>query len=73
MKANPNQLYLLLSTNQNKSADINRNAIHNSSSEKLLGIPIETSLKFDIHVNNLCKKASQKLNYVSHGCRQKTV
>ena len=30
--------------------------------EKLLGITIDTNLKFAIYVNNLCKKASQKLN-----------
>ena len=62
MKTNPGRHHLLLSINQNKLANINSNAIHKNSSEKLLGITIDTNLKFDIHVNNLCKKASQKLN-----------
>ena len=62
MKAKPNKCYLLLSINQDKLADINCNAIHNTSYEKLLGITIDTNLKFAIYVNNLCKKASQKLN-----------
>ena len=62
MTANPDKCHLLLSTNQNKFTNINSNAIFNSSSEKLLGITIDTNLKFEIHVNNLCKKASQKLN-----------
>ena len=58
-------LWVSFSTSQNKLANINSNAIHNSSSEKLLGITIDTNLKFDIHVNNLCKKASQKLNVLT--------
>ena len=62
MKANPGKCHLLLSTIQNKCTNINNNAILSSSSEKLLRITIDTNLKFDIHVNNLCKKASQKLS-----------
>ena len=45
----------------NQLANTINNAINNSSSEKLLGITIDTNLKFDIHVNYLCKKVSQKL------------
>ena len=40
MKANPNKCHLLLSTNQNKLVNLNSNANHKSSSEKLLGITI---------------------------------
>ena len=57
IKANPDKCQLLLSTNQNKSANI-----QNSLSEELLGIFIGTNLKFDVYVNNICKKISQKLN-----------
>ena len=45
MKANPDKCHLLLSTNQNKLTNINSNANYNSSSKKLLGITIETSLR----------------------------
>ena len=62
MKANPDKCHLLFSTNQNKLGNINSSAIHNSSSEKLLGITIDINFKCDIHVNNRCKKTSQKLN-----------
>ena len=31
-------------------------------SVKLLGITIDDNLKFDMHVENICKKASQQLN-----------
>ena len=61
-KVNPDKCNLLLSLNQNKLANINDNATHNSYSEKLLEITIDRNLEFDIHVNNLCQKASQKLN-----------
>ena len=57
IKANPDKCQLLLSTNQNKLANI-----QNSLSEELLGISIGTNLKFDVYVNNICKKISQKLN-----------
>ena len=57
VKANPDKCQLLLSTNQNKLANI-----QNSLSEELLGISIGTNLKFDVYVNNICKKISQKLN-----------
>ena len=43
-------------------ACINHIQIENNISEKLLGVTIDSDLKFDIHVNNLCKKATQKLN-----------
>ena len=72
IKANPDKCQLLLSTNQNKLANI-----QNSLSEELLGISIGTNLKFDVYVNNICKKISQKLNALtriaSHECRQKRV
>ena len=40
MKANPNKCHLFLSINQNKWANINSNASHNSSSNKLLEPPL---------------------------------
>ena len=57
IKANPDKYQLLLSTNQNKLANI-----QNSLSEELLGVSIGTNFKFDVYVNNICKKISQKLN-----------
>ena len=32
---------------------------------KLLGMTIDNSLKFDIHINNICTKANQKLSVLS--------
>lgn len=62
MKTNLGKCHLLLNTNQNKLVNGNSNAIHNSSSDELLGITTGTYLNFDIDVNNLCKKTFQKLN-----------
>ena len=60
--ANANKCHLLLSKNIKHVACINHIQIENNTSEKLLGVTIDSELKFDIHVNNLCKKATQKLN-----------
>ena len=62
MKANADKCHLLLSENTKHVACINHIQIENKTSEKLLGVTIDSDLKFDIHVNNLCKKATQKLN-----------
>ena len=37
-----------------------------SSKTEVLGITIDHELKFDDHVNHLCKKASVKLNTLAH-------
>ena len=62
MKANPNKSHLLLSTNEKTSAKINDILIENSFSEKLLGVTIDSDLKFNSHLENICTKVSQKLH-----------
>ena len=42
--------------------NIRNEVILNENSIKLLGITIDNELKFNEHVSNLCKKASQKLH-----------
>ena len=42
--------------------NIDEIAISNSKCEKLLGVHIDSKLKFEPHVRSLCKKNSQKLN-----------
>ena len=58
MKANADKCHLLLSENTKPVACINHIQIKNSISEKLLGLTIDSNLKFDIHVKNLCKMAT---------------
>ena len=54
----------LLVTKHNKDIFINveEEVIECSNSVKLLGVIIDNNLKFNEHVSNLCKKASQKLH-----------
>ena len=66
LKANPDKSHLLLNSKDNHlSVTIDDHEIFNSEHKKLLGITIDSELKFDEHVNSLCKKASQKLNALS--------
>jgi hypothetical protein len=62
MKANPDKCHLLLSKNENLSVDIAGADISNSSKVKLLGVTLDSSLKFDTHVNEICSKANRKLS-----------
>ena len=61
MKANSNKSHLLSSCNQ-PSTLMNGSSIETNTKEVLLGITIDKDLKFNDHVNSLCKNACQKLN-----------
>ena len=41
---------------------LNNSKITSSNEEKLLGIFLESKLKFESHIASLCKKAGQKIN-----------
>ena len=62
MKANSDKSHLLLSFNESSTLVIHDSFIETNTKEVLLGITIDKDLKFNDHVNNLCKKACQKLN-----------
>ena len=62
MKANSDNCHILLSCSEPSAALIDGSSIESNTKEILLGITIDRDLKFDEHVNNLCKKACQKLN-----------
>ena len=62
MKANSDKSNLIMSCAEATTAMIDDLPIDSSRTEVLLGIAIDHELKFDSHVNNLCKKASLKLN-----------
>ena len=70
MKANPSKSHLLLSTKEKKYANIDNTHIENSCFEKLLGIVIDSDLKFDAHLKNICTKVSHKLNALSRSKRK---
>ena len=62
MKANTDKSHLLLSGNSNLTANIDGNVIESEGNQVLLGITVNSNLSFNKHINNLCKKASAKLN-----------
>ena len=62
MKANSDESLILLSCSEPSAAPIDGSSIESHTKEILPGITIDRDLKFDEHVNNLCKKACQKLD-----------
>ena len=65
LKANPNKSHVVLSDNKERIICILSDNIANTNSEKLLGVTIDSELKFDIHVKSLCRKSSLKLQALS--------
>ena len=65
MKANPDKCHFICSSSVKTSIMIENKQIRNSSCEKLLGVFFDSKLTFQSHIDNICKKASQKLNAIS--------
>ena len=65
MKANPNKCHFICSSSEKTSIMIEKKQIRNSSCEKLLGVYFDSKVTFQSHIDNICKKASQKLNAIS--------
>ena len=63
MKLNEEKCYFLISCNKIEHlwAKIGDAMIWESSKENILGVTIDTDLKFDEHVSNLCLRAGRKL------------
>ena len=71
MKTNSGKSHILFSGNDNVSATIDNHTIISENKNELLGIILDSKLSFEDHINNLCKKGSQKLNvYVLKKGRQ---
>ena len=62
MKVNTDKSHLLLSGNVSLTSNIDNKLIESENEQVLLGVTIDPNLSFEKHINNLCKKASQKLN-----------
>ena len=62
MKVNPNKFDLLLSGKKSHQVDICNEKLSSTCKEKLLGIKNDNKLTFEEHVEELCKKASQKVS-----------
>ena len=68
MVANPSKFQVMLlglKTDDNIVLDIGKVSIDVVSSVKLLGITIDSKLKFDQHVAQLCQKANNKISAFS--------
>ena len=62
MKANSDKSHLIMSCNEPSTLVIDGSSIETNTKGVFLGITIDKDLKFDDHINSLCKKACQKLN-----------
>ena len=58
MKGNTDKCHLLLSKDGSFEIDIGDSIIESSTCEKLLGIKIDSKLRFDDHIQDLCNKAN---------------
>ena len=61
-KANASKCHLFLSP---KSINIKSSVIEGSSSEKFVGITIDSNFTFEKHINELCKKGNLKLHVLT--------
>ena len=64
MKIKSGRSHMLFSGNDNVSANIDEHSIISENKNELLGILLNTKFSFEDHINNLCKKASQKLQNI---------
>ena len=65
MKANPGKSHILLSNKKTEKVKINDVVLTSSVEEKLLGITLDSELKFEKHITDICSKASQKIHVLS--------
>ena len=62
MIVNTGKDHLLVSGNVRATAKIDNNYIESEREQVLLGLTIDSNLTFENYINNICKRASQKLN-----------
>ena len=62
MKANPEKFQVILSLNTQREIRFTNASIASSPSEKLLGITLDSDLKFEKHINKICNVVYKKLN-----------
>ena len=65
MKSNPEKCNFICSTSKKKNLIIENKETNISTQERLLGVKIHSKLSFNIHKDDICKKASLKLNALS--------
>ena len=65
MKPNPVKCHYITSERKDLVITVENNQITNSKCQKLLGIKTDYKLTFNAHIDDICKKAGQKLNILS--------
>ena len=65
MKPNGYKYHLLVTTEKSVSINIDGSNVTIKKDQRLLGIKSYSSLSFEGHITNLCKKASQKLHVLA--------
>ena len=65
MKANPDKCHFICSSSIKVNISRENQNISNSASEKHLGVFFDRTLKFQSHIDSICKKALLKLNAIS--------
>ena len=63
LKANPGKSHILLSTNKPEIVSIDEISLAASFHEKLLGVTIDSELKFENHIKELCLKVDKKIKF----------
>ena len=66
LKANPGKSHILLGTNKLEMVSIDGIPFPASSNEKLLGVTIDSELKFENHIKELCLKVDKKNKVLCH-------
>ena len=66
MKTNPEKRHFFLSFKTPKKAYVGGVLVELSSTEKLLGIQIDSDLTFDEQISSICNKVGKKNNVLSH-------
>ena len=62
VKINTDKSHFLVYGNMRVTAKMNNNYIESEKEQMLLGITTDSNLTFENHINNICKRAIQKLN-----------
>ena len=72
MLANPNKFQAIFLTSSDKELKIDDITLNSEPSVKLLGVNLDTNLNYNIHVQQICKKARNHLNTLK-SCRHTSV
>ena len=65
MKANPGKSHILLSNKKTEKVNINDVVLTSGFEEKLLGVTLDSEVKFEKYITDICNKASQKIHVLS--------